>query len=91
LVNLHGSCRALSSCASGMTSDNPSDGCIVHSVCLCLVCVLQGTGERVINASEFFLGYRQVDLQPQEILYQVRVPETFSRWLDDCGLNRGAC
>ncbi len=32
---------------------------------------VQGTGERSVPASEFFLGYRQVDLKPHEVLYKV--------------------
>ncbi|MEW5306011.1 MAG: hypothetical protein WDW36_008516 [Sanguina aurantia] len=35
-----------------------------------------GTGSRTIKASEFFLGYRQVDLQPHEILYKITIPFT---------------
>jgi xanthine dehydrogenase iron-sulfur cluster and FAD-binding subunit A len=32
---------------------------------------LQGTGERAVPANRFFLGYRQVDLKPHELLYKV--------------------
>ncbi|MEW5315300.1 MAG: hypothetical protein WDW38_006740 [Sanguina aurantia] len=35
-----------------------------------------GTGSRTIRASDFFLGYRQVDLQPHEILYKITIPFT---------------
>ncbi|GFH18706.1 uncharacterized protein HaLaN_15554, partial [Haematococcus lacustris] len=31
---------------------------------------------RTVPASQFFLGYRQVDLRPHEILYQVHIPFT---------------
>ena len=31
----------------------------------------EGTGERTIAASEFFLGYRKVDMQPHEVLVRV--------------------
>ncbi|PNW76169.1 hypothetical protein CHLRE_12g545101v5 [Chlamydomonas reinhardtii] len=36
----------------------------------------KGTGERAVPASQFFTGYRQVDLQPHEVLYKVVVPLT---------------
>lgn len=32
----------------------------------------QGSGQRVVQASAFFLGYRKVDLQPHEVLVTVR-------------------
>ncbi|EFJ45339.1 hypothetical protein VOLCADRAFT_63971 [Volvox carteri f. nagariensis] len=34
------------------------------------------TGERAVRASEFFLGYRFVDLRPHEVLYKVVLPFT---------------
>jgi xanthine dehydrogenase/oxidase len=37
---------------------------------------VQGTPERSIPASKFFVGYRQVDLQPHEVLYKVRCSHT---------------
>jgi len=40
------------------------------------VVVAQGGKERQIPASEFFLGYRQVDLKPDEILLKVIIPPT---------------
>ncbi|KAG2484282.1 hypothetical protein HYH03_016926 [Edaphochlamys debaryana] len=36
----------------------------------------QGTGERSVPASQFFTGYRQVDLRPHEVLYKVLLPFT---------------
>ncbi|KXZ53315.1 hypothetical protein GPECTOR_7g1209 [Gonium pectorale] len=36
----------------------------------------KGTGERAVKASEFFVGYRQVDLKPHEVLYKVVLPFT---------------
>jgi xanthine dehydrogenase/oxidase len=38
-----------------------------------------GTGERVAPASAFFLGYRQVDLRPHEVLVSVFLPFTRER------------
>ncbi|GIL49662.1 hypothetical protein Vafri_5944 [Volvox africanus] len=34
------------------------------------------TGERAVPASDFFVGYRQVDLRPHEILFKVVLPFT---------------
>eukprot|EP00798_Chlamydomonas_sp_ICE-L_P022196 gene22196-29256_t len=36
----------------------------------------KGTGERDVPASEFFLGYRQVDLKPHELLSRITIPFT---------------
>ncbi|GAX80308.1 hypothetical protein CEUSTIGMA_g7746.t1 [Chlamydomonas eustigma] len=33
-------------------------------------------GERSVLAADFFLGYRQVDLKPEELLYKVLIPFT---------------
>jgi xanthine dehydrogenase/oxidase len=38
-----------------------------------------GTGERVVSASAFFLGYRRVDLRPHEVLVSVFLPFTRER------------
>jgi xanthine dehydrogenase iron-sulfur cluster and FAD-binding subunit A len=32
----------------------------------------EGSGQRSVAASDFFLGYRKVDMQPHEILLKVR-------------------
>ncbi|GFR49634.1 hypothetical protein Agub_g11707 [Astrephomene gubernaculifera] len=40
----------------------------------------QGTGERRVSAADFFVGYRQVDLRPHEVLLRVLLP--FSRRLE---------
>lgn len=51
---------------------DPAGLCHFSSICP----RAQGTSPRTVLASEFFLGYRQVDLAPHEILSKVTIPFT---------------
>jgi CO/xanthine dehydrogenase FAD-binding subunit len=44
------------------------------------VVLLSVRGERTVPYSEFHLGYKKTALEPDEILYSVRVPRTYEGW-----------
>lgn len=44
------------------------------------VTLLSVRGERTVPYSEFHLGYKQTALQPDEILYSVNIPRSWSGW-----------
>ncbi|MEY3329384.1 MAG: hypothetical protein RLZZ115_2267, partial [Cyanobacteriota bacterium] len=37
------------------------------------------TGERIISINEFFKGYRQTQLQPQEVIVSIIMPKTITK------------